>query len=132
MRHDWELHAPEGRRNQARTDNPGRLAAAELQYLAAKSRGDQADGQEVPRQIDHVAEIISVADAAQRLVQHVAQVGGRQVERAAYAQVEVAILGDRRKHDAGLDDRFYDQEVRVLTELLDQRGLQRGIAPDRF
>ena len=122
----------ERRRDHARTDHAGRLAAAELQRLAAKPRGHQAHRQKVAREIDHVAQIVSIADAANRLVHHVGQVRRGQIERAAYADVEIAILGERREHHARLDDRLDQQEVRFFAELRDQRRLHRGIAPNRL
>src|SRR4029077_10146970 len=122
----------ERRRDHTRTDDAGRFSAPELQGAAAKARRYQANREKISREIDHVAKIVVVADAANHLVHHFGEIRRREMERAAYADVEVAILAERREHHAGLDDRLDHQEVRFLTKLRDQRRLELWIAANRL
>src|SRR5260370_41565413 len=116
----------------ARTEDPGRFPTAELQCPMAKASGNQADRKKIARQIDHVAKIVGIANAANHLVHHFGEIRRREVEGAAYADIEIAVLAERREYDAGLDDRLDHQEVCFLTELRYQRRLELGIAANRL
>src|SRR5512137_2476366 len=60
-RYDRKSHAREAARDQARTNHPGRLAAAEHQSLSPQPRGHEADRQKITRQVHHVSNVVRVA-----------------------------------------------------------------------
>ncbi len=110
----------------------GGLAAAELQRATPEPARNQADGQEITRQVEHVLQIVSVADVAQHLLQYLRAVGAGEVEGAANPDVEIPIFAQRREHHSLLDQGFDHQMVGFLAELLKQVTARFGVAPQGF
>src|SRR5581483_32204 len=114
---DRKADAVEAGGNQARADNPGRLSASEPERAAAETARHEADRQEVAGQVNDVLDVVSAADAAQRLVHHLGEVGGGKIVGAAYADIEIAVLAQGRKNHAAFDQCFDQQVARILAEL---------------
>src|SRR5262249_4207255 len=104
-------------------NNARRVAAAELQRLAAQAGPNHRERQKIGEQGKNIAQVVLVAHMAQSVINNRRLVGPGQLVGTANADVEIAIFAQRRQHDSPLNQRLEYKPVRFIAEFLDQISL---------
>jgi len=113
---DGVAHALEALRDHPRADRAGRVAAAQRQHAAAHPAGHRRRGQQIARQVENVAQVVLVAEAGPRGVDHPRHILRAQRQRAADAQPHAG-KGVPAHGAHALDHIGLDEAARVLADV---------------
>jgi hypothetical protein len=106
---------------QTGADHLRAATAAQRERLALPLTRENRHPQQVDGQVDDVAQVVARTDRRHCVVENLGQVVGAQAVRAAQTDVEIRVLGQRRRHDSAVDEGFDENVPRLVAEAVDRQ-----------